>query len=62
MKVIVVAFFRTFKPEIFERQLSLRQTRALAAPANPDDDTWTPPFWTWFIENPRPVRRHAGMA
>jgi hypothetical protein len=60
MKAIVFVLFGAFKPETSKRQLS--QTRALAAPANPDDDTRTAPFWTWFIENPRSVRRHAGSA
>jgi hypothetical protein len=49
MKAIVVVFFQTFKSETSEQQLGLRQIRTLAAPAN----AWTPPFWTWFIENPR---------
>ncbi len=58
MKAIVVVFFRTRKPEPSEQQLSLRETRSLAAPGNSSGDTWTPPFWTWFIENPRLVRRN----
>lgn len=56
MKAIVLVFFRTRKPETSEQQLSLRQRSSLAAPAIPAKDTWTPPFWTWFIENPRLVR------
>lgn len=60
MNAIVVGFLQAFKPETSERQLSPRQTRTLGAPANPDDDKPTPPFWTWFIENPRPGRRHTG--
>ncbi|MEN3368869.1 MAG: hypothetical protein V7609_1012 [Verrucomicrobiota bacterium] len=51
MKAIVVLFFRTLKPETSEQQLSLPPARTLPASANPG--TWTPPFWTWFIENPR---------
>jgi hypothetical protein len=56
MKAIVVVFFLRRKPETPERQLSLRETRTLAAPANAGGNAWTPPFWTWFIENPRRVQ------
>ena len=62
MKAIVIVFFRTFKAETSERQLSLRQTRALTGPAKLDNESRTPPFWTWFIENPRPGGRHTGRA
>jgi hypothetical protein len=54
MKTIVVVFFRRPKPEPGDQQLLAPQTGALAAPANSNDETWVPPFWTWFIENPAP--------
>lgn len=56
MKAIVVLFFRTREPKTSERPLRPQKTRSLAAPATPGGNTWTPPFWTWFIENPRLVR------
>ena len=62
MKAIAVGFFHAFKPETPKRQLGPRQPHTPAAQANRDDDKSTPPFWTWFIENPRPGRRHTGPA
>jgi hypothetical protein len=56
MKAIVVLFFRTREPETSVQQLTLRPTRRPAPPANPSGDTPKPPFWTWFIENPRLVQ------
>lgn len=56
MKAIMVVFFRTRKPETSKQQVRLRPTGTLAAPANPNSATWTPPFWTWFIDNPRLVK------
>jgi hypothetical protein len=29
---------------------------------NSEPDQSTPPFWTWFIENPRPVGQHTATA
>jgi hypothetical protein len=62
MKAIAVVFFQAFQPETPKRQLSPRHTRAPEAQPNPDDDRSTPPFWTWFIENPRPDKRDTGTA
>jgi len=56
MKVIVVVFFRTRKPKTSKQQVRLGPTGTLAAPANSNSATAAPPFWTWFIENPRLVK------
>ena len=30
--------------------------------STPTNNEWVPPFWTWFIENPRPtLRDHSGV-
>jgi hypothetical protein len=31
-------------------------------PATSEPDQTAPPFWTWFIENPRPAGQHTATA
>jgi hypothetical protein len=50
MKAIVVVFFRTRRAEVSEKQLRLCRTGTLAESI---PETRVPPFWTWFIRNPR---------
>lgn len=54
MKAIVVVFFRTRKPEPCEQQPVTPRPGTVAARANSNAETWVPPLWTWFIENPTP--------
>jgi hypothetical protein len=66
MKAIVVVVARSLEIHLWAGDLAGRSTvgslrpsgEAKARPAtvaiNPaDDQELTPPFWTWFIENPR---------
>jgi hypothetical protein len=56
MKAIVVLFMPAPNPAAApERTLSVQSMFRLAAPATPRRQTSTPPFWTWFVENPRPI-------
>jgi len=56
MKAIAVVSFRQRELKKSEQE-TLRQSRTLAAPApiRAAPSTW--PFWTWFIENPRPFKK-----
>jgi hypothetical protein len=56
MKAIVVVFFRTHEPAASEQQPGLCQTGRRAASAKLIAETQAPPFWTWFIKNPRSLR------
>jgi hypothetical protein len=56
MKAIVVVLLRIREAHTSEEQLPRPQSRTLLAPASPSDRTWTPPLWTWFVENPRLVQ------
>jgi hypothetical protein len=58
MKAIVVIFFRIREGRTSERQLPEASARMLQAPAGSRDRSWTPPLWTWFIQNPRPVQNY----
>jgi hypothetical protein len=56
MKAIVVIFFRIREARTSEQRLPEASGRVLQASASARDRTWTPPLWTWFIQNPRPVQ------
>ena len=65
MKAIVIVFMPARNEEAAtEQSLALRSAGTSQLPTNlahaqdrfpqlPDSNQTTPPFWTWFIENPR---------
>ena len=67
MKAIVLLFIRPPKTAMPAMQLSI-VSRDTKSNSNPDEtkhgevmaNESTAPFWTWFIENPRPVGQGVG--
>jgi hypothetical protein len=60
MNAILIVFMPTSSSR-FAQQQPVTNTFSAELPPRLDDtagdDRSTPPFWTWFIENPRSCRR-----
>jgi hypothetical protein len=52
MKVIVVVLSRRGDVNLVLETSDHRRERRLVAPERAPKNGATPPFWTWFIENP----------
>lgn len=53
MKAIVFVLFPIHAAATPQLEEPVREACALAAPSAANDEITGPPFWTWFIENPR---------